>query len=167
MEKRFPLQPWTGFIAPTPSASKWCFSTDIVSAMPGESRADMAWDYLAGWRTAGVPPAAVLKAMTTNAAELLRIQKERGAITSGLYADIIAMPASPARRHRSPAQSKFRNEERRSRKKLSNRSVGARHAVPAERPAKRRRTIEHRTGNVVSSFVAPGLSPAGVDVEVA
>ena len=33
--------------------------------------------------------------MTTNAAELLRIQKERGAITSGLFADIIAMPASP------------------------------------------------------------------------
>ncbi|HWZ53957.1 MAG TPA: amidohydrolase family protein [Candidatus Acidoferrales bacterium] len=74
---------------------KLVFSTDIVSAMPGESRADMTWDYLAGWRTAGVPNAAVLKAMTTNAAELLRIQKERGAITAGLYADIIAMPANP------------------------------------------------------------------------
>jgi imidazolonepropionase-like amidohydrolase len=74
---------------------KMVFSTDIVTAMPGESRADMAWDYLAGWRKAGVPPAAVLKAMTTNAAELLRIQKERGAISSGLFADIIAMPASP------------------------------------------------------------------------
>ncbi len=74
---------------------KIVFSTDIVTAMPGESRADMAWDYLAGWRKAGIPPAAVLKAMTTNAAELLRIQKERGAISSGLFADIIAMPASP------------------------------------------------------------------------
>jgi imidazolonepropionase-like amidohydrolase len=74
---------------------KMVFSTDIVTAMPGESRADMAWDYLAGWRRASVPPAAVLKAMTTNAAELLRIQKERGAIASGLFADIIAMPASP------------------------------------------------------------------------
>ncbi|MGB9243337.1 MAG: amidohydrolase family protein [Candidatus Acidiferrales bacterium] len=74
---------------------KMVFSTDIVTAMPGESRADMTWDYLAGWRKAGIPPTAVLKAMTTNAAELLRIQKERGAITSGLFADIIAMPASP------------------------------------------------------------------------
>jgi imidazolonepropionase-like amidohydrolase len=74
---------------------KLVFSTDIVTAMPGESRADMTWDYLAGWRQAGVPPAAVLKAMTTNAAELLRIQKERGAIASGLYADIVAMPSSP------------------------------------------------------------------------
>ena len=36
---------------------KMIFSTDIVTAMPGESRADMAWDYLAGWRKAGVPPA--------------------------------------------------------------------------------------------------------------
>jgi len=74
---------------------KLVFSTDIVTAMPGESRADMTWDYLAGWRKAGVPNAAVLKAMTTNAAELLRIQKERGAISAGQYADIIAMPANP------------------------------------------------------------------------
>jgi imidazolonepropionase-like amidohydrolase len=74
---------------------KMVFSTDIVTAMPGESRADMTWDYLAGWRQAGIPPAAVLKAMTTNAAELLRIQKERGAISAGLFADIIAMPANP------------------------------------------------------------------------
>ncbi|MGA8143319.1 MAG: amidohydrolase family protein [Candidatus Acidiferrales bacterium] len=74
---------------------KLVFSTDIVTAMPNESRADMTWDYLAGWRQAGVPPAAVLKAMTTNAAELLRIQKERGAISAGLFADIIAMPANP------------------------------------------------------------------------
>jgi imidazolonepropionase-like amidohydrolase len=74
---------------------KMAFSTDIVTAMPGESRADMTWDYLAIWRQAGVPPAAVLKAMTTNAAELLRIQKERGAISAGQFADIIAMPGSP------------------------------------------------------------------------
>jgi imidazolonepropionase-like amidohydrolase len=74
---------------------KIAFSTDTVSQMPGETRADMYFDYLAVWRAAGVPPAAVLKAMTTNPAELLRIQKERGAIATGLYADIIAMPANP------------------------------------------------------------------------
>ena len=74
---------------------KLTFSTDTVTEMPNETRADMAWDYLAVWRAAGVPPNEILKAMTTNAAELLRIQKERGAIASGLYADIIAMPSSP------------------------------------------------------------------------
>ncbi|HTQ84604.1 MAG TPA: amidohydrolase family protein, partial [Candidatus Solibacter sp.] len=71
------------------------FSTDTVTEMPNETRADMYYDYLAVWRAAGVPPAEILKAMTTYPAELLRIQKERGAITTGLYADIIAMPASP------------------------------------------------------------------------
>ena len=74
---------------------KLTFSTDTVTEMPNETRADMAWDYLAVWRAAGVPPNEILKAMTTNAAELLRIQKERGAIATGLYADIIAMPSSP------------------------------------------------------------------------
>jgi imidazolonepropionase-like amidohydrolase len=55
----------------------------------------MTWDYLAVWRAAGVPNAEILKCMTTNDAELLRIQKQRGAIAAGLFADIIAMPASP------------------------------------------------------------------------
>jgi imidazolonepropionase-like amidohydrolase len=74
---------------------KLAFSTDTVTEMPNETRADMAWDYLAVWRAAGVPPAAILKAMTTNCAELLRIEKDRGSIAPGLYADIIAMPANP------------------------------------------------------------------------
>jgi len=71
------------------------FGSDTVTEMPGRTRADMVFDYLAVWRAAGVPPAEMLKAMTTNPAELLRINKERGAIAVGLYADIIAMPADP------------------------------------------------------------------------
>ena len=74
---------------------KMGFGSDIVIDLPHESRADMTWDYLAVWREAGVPPAEILKCMTTNDAELLRIEKERGAIAPGLAADIIAMPASP------------------------------------------------------------------------
>ena len=71
------------------------FSTDIVTSYKDENRAEMTWDYLAVWRAAGVPNAEILKCMTTNDAELLRIQKQRGAIAAGLFADIIAMPASP------------------------------------------------------------------------
>jgi len=71
------------------------FSTDIVTDYKDEDRAQMTWDYLAVWRAAGVPNAEVLKSMTTINAELLRIQKERGAIATGLFADIIAMPSSP------------------------------------------------------------------------
>ncbi|MGC2446836.1 MAG: amidohydrolase family protein [Candidatus Sulfotelmatobacter sp.] len=74
---------------------KMGFSTDIVTDYKDEDRAQMTWDYLAVWRAAGVPNAEVLKCMTTNDAELLRIQKQRGAIAPGLFADIIAMPLSP------------------------------------------------------------------------
>ena len=74
---------------------KMGFGTDIVIDLPDESRADMTWDYLAIWRQAGVPAMELLKCMTTNDAELLRIDKNRGAISTGLFADIIAMPDSP------------------------------------------------------------------------
>ncbi len=74
---------------------KMAFGTDVVLEMPKHSRADLMLDYLAVWRTAGIPNADILKAMTTNAAELFQMQKERGAIAAGLYADIIATPASP------------------------------------------------------------------------
>jgi imidazolonepropionase-like amidohydrolase len=74
---------------------KMGFSTDIVTDYKDENRAQMTWDYLAVWKAASVPNAEILKCMTTNDAELLRIQKERGAIAAGLFADIIAMPSSP------------------------------------------------------------------------
>ena len=74
---------------------KMAFGSDTVTEMPGRTRADMMMDYLAVWRAAGVPPVDILKAMTTNGAELLRINKERGSIAAGQFADIIAMPANP------------------------------------------------------------------------
>jgi len=74
---------------------KMAFGTDIVTDYRDENRADMTWDYLRVWRAAGVPPAEVLRCMTTNDAELFRIAKDRGAIAKGLYADIIAMPSNP------------------------------------------------------------------------
>jgi imidazolonepropionase-like amidohydrolase len=74
---------------------KMAFGSDTVSDIEGRTRADMMLDYLAVWRAADVPPAGILKSMTTNGAELLRIDKQRGAIAAGLSADIIAMPANP------------------------------------------------------------------------
>ena len=71
------------------------FGTDIAIDLPNKTRADMTWDYLAVWRAAGVPPAEILKSMTTIDAELLRINKQRGAIAPGLAADIVAAPADP------------------------------------------------------------------------
>jgi imidazolonepropionase-like amidohydrolase len=75
--------------------TKLAFGSDVVSELPGENRADMTFDYLKVWRAAGIPPAEILKAMTTNCAELLGIQKTRGAIAAGQAADIIATPGNP------------------------------------------------------------------------
>lgn len=74
---------------------KLAFGSDVVLDMPGRTRAEMMFDYLDVWTAAGVPPADILKAMTTNVAELFRWQGKRGAIAAGQAADIIAMPQSP------------------------------------------------------------------------
>ena len=51
--------------------------------------------YLDSYTEAGVPAAYVLRMMTTNAAHLLGVEGERGAIRAGLAADIIPTPADP------------------------------------------------------------------------
>jgi imidazolonepropionase-like amidohydrolase len=71
------------------------FGSDTTIDMPGRTRADLMFDYLAVWRAAGVPPADILRAMTVDAAELLRINKARGSIAVGLSADLVATPANP------------------------------------------------------------------------
>ena len=74
---------------------RMAFGTDTTMDMPGRTRADLMFDYLAVWRAAGVPPADILRAMTVDAAELLRINKARGSVAAGLSADLVAMPANP------------------------------------------------------------------------
>ncbi|PYP82144.1 MAG: hypothetical protein DMG65_27055 [Candidatus Angelobacter sp. Gp1-AA117] len=74
---------------------KMAFGTDTVIEVPNKTRADLMFDYLSVWREAGVPAADILKCMTSNPAELLRINQERGTLTPGLAADIVAMPANP------------------------------------------------------------------------
>lgn len=74
---------------------KMAFGTDVFLELPDKSRAELMLDYLDVWTAAGIPPADILKAMTTNAAELFRWQGKRGAIATGQAADIIAMPANP------------------------------------------------------------------------
>jgi|tagenome__1003787_1003787.scaffolds.fasta_scaffold20989177_6 imidazolonepropionase-like amidohydrolase len=74
---------------------KIAFGSDTVTDMPNRTRADMMLDYLAVFRAAGVTPAQMLRYLTSGPAELLRIEKQRGAVVAGLAADIIAMPANP------------------------------------------------------------------------
>jgi len=74
---------------------KIAFGSDTVTDIPNRTRADMMLDYLAVFRAAGVTPTQMLRYLTTGPAELLRLDKQRGAIAPGLAADIIAMPANP------------------------------------------------------------------------
>lgn len=71
------------------------FGTDVIDALPGETRGTLAVEYIQSWIEAGVPAADTLRAMTVNAARLLGVDKERGFLKPGMAADIIATPENP------------------------------------------------------------------------
>jgi imidazolonepropionase-like amidohydrolase len=67
----------------------------VVTSVRGWDRGSQAIDYVSSFKAAGIPPRDILKMMTGNAARLLGVDKERGAIREGLAADIIAVPGDP------------------------------------------------------------------------
>jgi imidazolonepropionase-like amidohydrolase len=71
------------------------YGTDIVYSVPGETRGTLSMQTIDSFAEAGVPPRVLLQAMTINAARLLGVDKERGAIKPGLAADLIATPEDP------------------------------------------------------------------------
>jgi imidazolonepropionase-like amidohydrolase len=71
------------------------YGTDTFFAAPGETRGTLAISYIDSFVEAGIPAKDTLKIMTTNAAKLLGVDKQRGAIKPGQYADIIATPENP------------------------------------------------------------------------
>jgi len=71
------------------------YGTDTFFAVPGETRGTLAISYIDSFVEAGIPAKDTLKIMTTNAAKLLGVEKQRGSIKPGLFADIIAVPENP------------------------------------------------------------------------
>ena len=71
------------------------YGTDVAFAQPGETRGTLSMAEIDSWVEAGIPASVILKSMTTNAAALLGVEKERGAVKAGLAADIIATPDDP------------------------------------------------------------------------
>ena len=71
------------------------YGTDVFITVAGENRGTLAAEYVDSWVEAGVPAKDTLQAMTINAARLLGVDRERGAIRPGLAADIIATPENP------------------------------------------------------------------------
>ena len=71
------------------------FGTDIMVDVKGTTRGQLAAEYIDSFVEAGIPAKAILRAMTVNAYQLLGIDKERGSIKVGQFADLIAMPRNP------------------------------------------------------------------------
>ena len=71
------------------------FGTDAILDLPQYTRGTQALTWLDSYVAAGLPPADILKAMTTTAARLLGVEGARGAIRPGMYADIIATSGNP------------------------------------------------------------------------
>ena len=71
------------------------FGTDTFAEIEGHTRGTIAISYIDSFTEAGIPPRDILKIMTTNSARLLGVEKQRGAIKTGMYADIIAVAENP------------------------------------------------------------------------
>ncbi|HEX9729603.1 MAG TPA: amidohydrolase family protein [Gemmatimonadales bacterium] len=71
------------------------FSTDADYYVPGMTRGEVAIEFLETWKAAGIPPADILRAMTTNGYLVSETEHTRGPIQPGLIADLIAVSANP------------------------------------------------------------------------
>ena len=71
------------------------FGTDVCFVKDGETRGTLSIEFVTSFVEAGVSPKQILQAMTTDAARLLGMEKERGAIAPGFAADLVATPENP------------------------------------------------------------------------
>jgi imidazolonepropionase-like amidohydrolase len=71
------------------------FGTDATSLLAGQTRGQDAMTGIDPWVEAGIPAPEILKAMTTSATRLLGVDKQRGTLQPGMFADLIATPDNP------------------------------------------------------------------------
>jgi imidazolonepropionase-like amidohydrolase len=71
------------------------FGPDVIVTPKGYTRGKLSIDTIDNWVEAGIPAKVILQALTTNAARLLGVEKDRGALRVGMKADIIATVANP------------------------------------------------------------------------
>lgn len=74
---------------------KIAFGSDIMVDIENESRGEVAVSYIESFIEAGIPPADILKIITTNPAELLGVENLRGSLAPGMYCDLIATDENP------------------------------------------------------------------------
>jgi imidazolonepropionase-like amidohydrolase len=71
------------------------FGTDVVFPMPGETRGTLSIAFVESFQEAGFPAPAILRTMTTDAARLLGVERERGHLRPGAAADLVATEGNP------------------------------------------------------------------------
>src|SRR5262249_14480249 len=71
------------------------FSTDADYYVAGKTRGEVVMEFLKPWEDAGIPAADILRAMTTNGYKIADIDKTRGPIKAGYFADLIAVAGNP------------------------------------------------------------------------
>jgi imidazolonepropionase-like amidohydrolase len=71
------------------------FSTDADYYVPGMTRGEVAIEFIETWKDAGIPPADILRAMTTNGYRVSETEDTRGPIKPGFIADFIAVASNP------------------------------------------------------------------------
>jgi imidazolonepropionase-like amidohydrolase len=71
------------------------FSTDADYYVAGRTRGEVCLEFLKPWKDAGIPNADILRAMTVNGYKVADIDKTRGLIRAGNFADLIAVPGNP------------------------------------------------------------------------
>jgi len=70
------------------------FSTDADYFVAGKTRGELCLEFLKPWRDAGIPNADVLRAITINGYKAAEVDKVRGPIKAGFFADLIATPGN-------------------------------------------------------------------------
>jgi len=71
------------------------FGTDVMADVKGRSRGSVAMEYIDSFVEAGIAAPDILRSMTTRAAELLGVDRERGFLKVGMAADLVATPGDP------------------------------------------------------------------------
>ena len=69
--------------------------SDMYLTMPDENRGQASLDVLEAYAEEGMTPMEIIRAATSNAAELLGWQDKVGTLEAGKYADIIGVPGDP------------------------------------------------------------------------
>jgi imidazolonepropionase-like amidohydrolase len=71
------------------------FSTDADYFVAGKTRGELCLEFIRPWKDAGIPNVDIVRAMTINGYKIADIDKTRGPIKAGNFADLIALPGNP------------------------------------------------------------------------